>query len=200
MPEDDDGGAAAGRKSCLSGTGRAYEVDLHGIQVQTGGMSASEPRGLPTGARRDDALDLLAVLIAGLLLVLVDMQGTGVPRVVLALGFAFFVPGRAIVTNWPRMTRWSGAAMPIVLSLAVITFVATIALWVHFWHPLPIFQLEAWLSIAALGVSIARRHRRSLDFSLCKGNFDHAKASNSDKLDSLDNLVSQVARTGFSAY
>jgi hypothetical protein len=107
-----------------------------------------------------DALDLLAALIAAGLIVLVYQGWSGPPRVLLTLGFTFFVPGRAIVTNWRQTADWSEVAMPMVFSLAVLTLVATVALWAHFWHPLGLFQVEAWLSLAALIIGVVRRHRR----------------------------------------
>lgn len=106
-----------------------------------------------------DALDVLASLIAGSLLVLSAVGESGPPRLLLALGFAFFVPGRAIVTNWPRMSEWSEVAMPIVLSLALLTLLATLALWVHLWRPMDVFQIEAFLSLGGLGAGVVHRSR-----------------------------------------
>ena len=106
-----------------------------------------------------DALDLLAALIAVGLIVLVYQGWSGPPRVLLALAFTFFVPGRAIVTNWRQTADWSEVAMPMLFSLAVLTLVAMVALWAHFWHPLGIFQIEAGLSLAALSIGVVRRHR-----------------------------------------
>jgi hypothetical protein len=107
-----------------------------------------------------DTLDLLAALIAVVLIVLVYRGWTGPPRVLLALGFAFFVPGRAIVSNWRQTADWSEVAMPMLFSLAVLTLVAMVALWAHYWHPLGLFQVEAGLSLAGLGIGMVRRHRR----------------------------------------
>lgn len=129
------------------------------VRVQTWKMSDRGPKVLHSAAIRAEALDLLAACIAVWLVVLIDTDRIGPPRVMLALAFAFFVPGRAIVTNWPRMARWSAAVMPLVISLAVTTLAAMIALWAHLWNPLLLFQIEAWLSLAGLGVGIARRHR-----------------------------------------
>jgi len=106
-----------------------------------------------------DALDLLAALIAVGLIVLVYQGWSGPPRVLLALAFTFFVPGRAIVTNWRQTADWSEVAMPMLFSLAVLTLVAMVALWAHFWHPLGIFQIEAGLCLAALSIGVVRRHR-----------------------------------------
>lgn len=125
--------------------------------VQTWRMSGRGPRALHSAAMRAEALDLLAAYIAGWLIVLIDMGRIGPARVMLALAFTFFVPGRAIVTNWPRAARWSAVGMPVVMSLAVTALAAMVALWAHFWHPLLLFQIEAWLSLAGLGVGIARR-------------------------------------------
>lgn len=105
-----------------------------------------------------DALDLLSGLMAICLLVLVYADLSGILRTLLTLAFTFFVPGRAIVTNWPRMARSSELGMSIVLSVGVLTLLAALSLWAHAWHPLALFQIEAWLSLFGLGVGIARRH------------------------------------------
>ena len=111
-----------------------------------------------SAAQRRDILDLAAIVIAVGLVCLVVSRSAGLPRTVLALAFAFFVPGRAIVSNWPRMAYWSELGMPVVLSLTVLTLVATVALWAHAWHPLGVFQIEAGLSILALGLGMLHRH------------------------------------------
>lgn len=105
-------------------------------------------------------LDVAAAVVAAGLLGLFYAGESGLLRILLALGFAFFVPGRAIVTNWPRMASWSEVAMPLVLSLAVLTLVATTTLWAHFWKPTDLFQVEAWLSIAGLCSGVERRSRQ----------------------------------------
>jgi hypothetical protein len=110
-----------------------------------------------------DALDLSAGLIAAGLIALSILGWSGLPRILLALGFAFFVPGRAIVTNWPRMASWSEAAIAMVLSLALLTLLAMITLWAHVWKPMDLFQVEAWLSLAGLFLGMARRNRRRPD-------------------------------------
>ena len=122
-------------------------------------MFSRYPRVLPRAAHWAELLDLLAAVIAALLIVVIYADRVGLGRILLALGFVFFVPGRAIVANWPRMARWSEVAIPMVLSLAVTCLFATVALWAHLWRPLQIFEIEAWLSLAALAVSIARRRR-----------------------------------------
>ena len=122
-------------------------------------MFSLYPRVMPRVAQWTEVLDLLAAVIAVLLIVVIYADRVGLGRIVLALGFVFFVPGRAIVANWPRMARWSEVAIPMVLSLAVTALFAMVALWAHLWRPLQIFEIEAWLSLAALTVSTVRRRR-----------------------------------------
>jgi hypothetical protein len=131
--------------------------------VHTGEVASGVREASHSASQPSNVLDLFACLIAVGLLALFYLGGTGLPRILLALGFAFFVPGRAIVTNWPRMVNWSEVAMPMVLSLTLLTLLATITLWAHVWKPLDLFQAEAWLSLAGLCIGIGRRNRRQPD-------------------------------------
>ncbi|MGB6454236.1 MAG: hypothetical protein WBH47_07060 [Streptosporangiaceae bacterium] len=106
-----------------------------------------------------DLLDAAGVTLSVGLIGLVIEGAVGLPRILLALAFAFFVPGRAIMANWPRFAYWSEFGMSIVLSLAVLTLLATLALWAHRWHPVGMFEIEALLSVVALVVSMIRRHQ-----------------------------------------
>jgi hypothetical protein len=117
------------------------------------------PGDLSPAAQRAELLDLAGALVAVVLLVLVLRGQPGPVRLLLTLGFTFFVPGRAIVTNWPRMARWSAAGMSMVLSLAVLTLLATTFLWAHLWQPVVLFQAEAVLSLAGLTVGVVRRRK-----------------------------------------
>jgi hypothetical protein len=127
----------------------------------TAGDAAPIPGQPAAGTARADVVDLLACLVAAGLIVLIEQGALTLARAVLAFCFAFFVPGRAIVSNWPEIARWSAWAISMVLSLAVVTLLATTALWAGVWHPLGLFEIEAWLSLAGLAVGIARRHRRT---------------------------------------
>jgi len=113
---------------------------------------------VPVGTLRD-LLDAAGVAVSIGLVGLVVDGAAGWARILLAVAFAFFVPGRAIVTNWPRFAYWSEFAMSIVLSLAVLTLLATVNLWAHAWHPVGMFEVEAGLSMAALAVGMIRRHK-----------------------------------------
>jgi hypothetical protein len=112
----------------------------------------------PGVSRLGDTLDLCAAAVTTGLLAVIYLDRLGLPRVLLALGFTFFVPGRAIVSNWPRLAAWSEAAMAMLFSVGSLTLLAMVALWAHLWHPLDLLSIEAWLSLAALGVALARRH------------------------------------------
>jgi hypothetical protein len=122
-------------------------------------MTVGYPGTLAPAARRAEVLDVLAAVIAVALLVLVAADASGPLRILLVLAFTFFVPGRAIITNYPRMARWSDLGTSIVVSLGVLAFLATVTLWARFWHPLALFQVEAVLSLAGLAVGIVRRRR-----------------------------------------
>lgn len=128
--------------------------------VQTGDVTREPAEKIQPHSGLNDVLDLAAVLIAGSLLILIYLGQSGIPRILLAVGFAFFVPGRAIVSNWRRMRAWSEVAMPMVLSLSLLTFLAMITLWAHAWRPMGLFQGEAWLSMAGVCAGVARRNRR----------------------------------------
>jgi uncharacterized membrane protein len=111
--------------------------------------------------RLADSLDLLAAVIATGLVVLTIVGRPSLPRLLLTLAFTFFVPGRAIVANWPKLTRWSEAAIAMVLSLSVLALAAAVSLWAHAWHPVGLFQAEAAASIVALIIGATRRHARA---------------------------------------
>ena len=158
-------GWTGARVPCGQGDIVGGQFDLNWMLVQTWGMFSRSPRtGYPV-AQWAELTDLLAVVVTVSLIAVIHLDRVGVARTVLALVFIFFVPGRAIVSNWPRMARWSEAAMPMILSLTITTLVATVALWAHFWRPLPIFQVEAWLSLAGLVVGITQRRRLGLVWS-----------------------------------
>jgi hypothetical protein len=111
-------------------------------------------------AQLSDALDLLGVLIAVGLLALTLAGRSGTPRLLLALAFLAYVPGRAIVSNWRLFAVWAEAAISMVFSVVILGLLATAALWAHLWHPVGLFQAEAGLSLIGLALGTARRHGR----------------------------------------
>lgn len=125
-------------------------------------MLGVEKAGTRLALPRSDVIDLAAMVICASLLVLAAAQDAGLPRVLLAAAFTLFVPGRAVVTNWPRLAHWSQLGVSVVLSLALLALVATALLWARVWHPVGLFEIEASLSLVALGTGLTRRYRRRL--------------------------------------
>jgi uncharacterized membrane protein len=122
-------------------------------------MSTRDAAASIQARQRADVIDLLSGSIAVLLLLLVIAGEGGVARALLAFLFTFFVPGRAIVSNWRRMADWSDIGMSIALSIGLLAFLATVSLWAKFWHPIPLFEVEAAASLVGLGVAFTRRRR-----------------------------------------
>jgi hypothetical protein len=112
----------------------------------------------PPQDRQAIAFDLAACVIALALLLLAAADFSGSLRLLLTLAFTFYVPGRALVTNWPRMARWSPLGMSIVFSLGILTLLATATLWAGLWHPMWLFAAEAVISLAALAAALVRRY------------------------------------------
>jgi uncharacterized membrane protein len=123
-------------------------------------MSAGDAGQYTPTVRRVEVLDIVSVFVVVCLILLVAANTGGLLRSLLTLLFTFFVPGRAIVSNWRRMADWSGIGMSIALSLALLVVPATVSLWVHYWHPLGLFQLEAFLSLIGLGAALVRRRHQ----------------------------------------
>jgi hypothetical protein len=109
-------------------------------------------------AQLGDVLDMTAVLLSAWSAALVFAGWHGPLRVLLTVAFAFFVPGRAIVSNWSQIAQWSEAAISMLLSLAVLVLLTTFMLWIHAWHPLGLLQIVAGLSLVGLVIGMARRH------------------------------------------
>jgi uncharacterized membrane protein len=125
---------------------------MRGVSIWSTGPDAP-------ASQRAERLDLAACGIALALILLVSVDFSQALRLLLALLFTFFVPGRAIVSNWPRVARWSGVGMSIVFSLCVLTLLATVTLWVGLWHPMALFMAEAVVSLGGLAIAIVRRRQ-----------------------------------------
>jgi uncharacterized membrane protein len=80
-------------------------------------------------------------------------------RAVVGVAFALFVPGRAIVSNWPSLAVRPHVALSILFSLSTLTFVATVTLWLNYWHPLGLLEVESVVAVVALVVGLVRRRR-----------------------------------------
>lgn len=110
--------------------------------------------------RGDRAIDMACAVVTGALLFMSAVGWEGLARVLLTFAFAVYVPGWAIVANCGPRMRASRTAVPVLVSVSVLTAAATITLWLHAWHPLQLFDIEAGVSIALMSVAAIRRERR----------------------------------------
>ena len=101
--------------------------------------------------------DVASLIVIGALGALVALGVKGPARIVLALLFVAYVPGRAVVANWPSARARSAFALPMVLSLAIVALVSTVGLWLDGWYPTYQFIGEAALSAAAIATALVRR-------------------------------------------
>lgn len=111
-----------------------------------------------TGLAASDLLDVACIALSALTAVALATNEHNFACSVAAFIFVLFIPGRAIVSNWPEIAVRSVTAVSILFSLALNTLIATVALWAHVWHPAVIIEAECALAIAALVVGILRRH------------------------------------------
>jgi uncharacterized membrane protein len=101
--------------------------------------------------------DGAAMVITAALAVMLLVDTTGTVRVLLAVSFLCYVPGRALVANWPAAQARSQVALPVVLSISIVTLVSVVGLWVHVWEPIVQFGVMAAASVAAIAVAMLRR-------------------------------------------
>ncbi len=114
----------------------------------------------PSDDRGARVIDAACAVVTGALLSLTAVGSVGLVRVLLSFAFAVYVPGWAVVANFTPLMRASRSALPVVVSLTVLTAFATVTLWLHAWHPLQLFDIEAGTSIALIGLAAIRRARR----------------------------------------
>ena len=116
-----------------------------------------------SGARRrlgaPDLVDAICLVVTVLTAVTVGVNETNPVRALAAVCFTIFVPGRAIVSNWQSLEERSTSALSVLLSLAALTLAATVTLWIGFWRPLGLLEVECAVSTAALVAAILRRQR-----------------------------------------
>jgi uncharacterized membrane protein len=83
----------------------------------------------------------------------------GAFRAVVGVVFALYVPGRSIVSNWPTMAARSNVAASVLMSLSILTLLATLTLWAGYWHPLGLLEIECVAVVVALFTALLRRRR-----------------------------------------
>jgi uncharacterized membrane protein len=109
----------------------------------------------------DDALDAGCLFVTVALVTVLALGGRSVVRDVSAVVFTAFVPGWAVVSNWPTVGRRSRVAASVVISLSLLTLVATVTLWLHYWHPVGTAEIEGVVTVAALTTALVRRSTRA---------------------------------------
>jgi hypothetical protein len=104
-----------------------------------------------------DIIDMACVAVTVAVSVAVVTNERNAFRAVAAVAFSFYVPGRAIVSNWPSMAVRPHVALCVLFSLSILTLAATLTLWAHYWHPLGLFEVECIAVEIALFTGFLRR-------------------------------------------
>jgi len=108
---------------------------------------------------RDDMIDMGCVAVSVAVAVAVATGERSAFRVVVGVVFALYVPGRSIVSNWPRLAARSNVAASVLFSLSILTLLATLTLWAGYWHPLGLLEIECVAAGVALFTALLRRRR-----------------------------------------
>jgi hypothetical protein len=106
-----------------------------------------------------DLIDVACVVVTVAVAVAVASGQHNAFRAVAGVAFTLFVPGRAIISNWPSMAVRPQVALSILFSLTVLTLLATLTLWAGYWRPLGLLEVECVVFGAALVVGLVRRKR-----------------------------------------
>lgn len=99
---------------------------------------------------------LLAIDAATAVVVVADV--TGPVRLLLALAFASFVPGGALVAHWPPRDPVATGAAVVALSWAVTVLLDDVLIELGCWSPETLLVAMAAAGACSLGVAL-RRHR-----------------------------------------
>jgi hypothetical protein len=124
------------------------------------------PRSIATHTRStftgSDLLDIACVAVTAATAVAVAVGERNAFRSVVVVIFTAYVPGRSIVSNWPSMAARSQVAISVLFSLTILTFAATVTLWLDSWHPLGLLEVECAIATTALFTAILRRRWAAL--------------------------------------
>jgi uncharacterized membrane protein len=101
--------------------------------------------------------DLALLAVTALLVVLIQQDVDGLPRVLAAVAFACLVPGGALVSLLPFRDPDEVLATTLVLSLAVIAAATLVMVWLGMWHPLRLAAGLAAASTVVLLLDLAGR-------------------------------------------
>jgi uncharacterized membrane protein len=90
--------------------------------------------------------DLALLAVTALLVVLIQRDVDGLPRLLAAVAFACLVPGGALVSLLPFREPDEVLALTLVLSLSVMAAATLVMVWLRAWDPL---RLTAGLAAAS---------------------------------------------------
>jgi uncharacterized membrane protein len=90
--------------------------------------------------------DLALLAVTALLVVLIQRDVDGLPRLLAAVAFACLVPGGALVSRLPFREPDEVLALTLVLSLSVMAAATLVMVWLRAWDPL---RLTAGLAAAS---------------------------------------------------
>ena len=129
------------------------------VVIEKKGNDVPQPDVTDTrmGFEGSDLIDAACLAVIAVLTVAVLVNERNAVRVLAAIVFTLFVPGRAVISNWPILSTRSPITASILFSLAILTFVATITLWSDLWRPIGLLEVECAISAAALIAAILRR-------------------------------------------
>jgi uncharacterized membrane protein len=108
---------------------------------------------------KDDLIDVGCLAVTVAIAIAVGTNERSAFRALVGVAFALYVPGRAILSNWPGMAARSQVAAPVLFSLAVLTLLATLTLWAGYWHPLGLLKVECLAVGIAFFSALLRRRR-----------------------------------------
>lgn len=126
-----------------------------------------------------DLIDVACVVVTVAVAVAVASDQHNAFRSAAGVAFTLFVPGRAIVSNWPSLAVRPQVALCILFSLAVLTLLASLTLWAGYWRPLGLLEVECVAFGVALLVGLVRR-RRGRDGPGADAHAELADSSESD--------------------
>lgn len=105
--------------------------------------------------------DLALLAVTALLVVLIERDVDGLPRVLTTVAFACLVPGGALVSRLPFREPDEILALTLVLSLSIMAAATLVMVWLRAWDPLRLTAGLAAASAVVLLLDLAGRLRSS---------------------------------------
>jgi phosphatidylserine synthase len=101
--------------------------------------------------------DLALLAATALLVVLIERDVDGLPRVLTTVAFACLVPGGALVSRLPFREPDEILALTLVLSLSIMAAATLVMVWLRAWDPLRLTAGLAAASAVVLLIDLAGR-------------------------------------------